>query len=91
MDDRGQGRCRRCGGATVANLPDQLPAGLKNISKQGPLELTDGKMVIEAQSADPGWLLLEVTGKNAQGKDIKAAGGAVFSPESIQPSAAPPR
>lgn len=75
------------GDATALTSPKfAIKPGGQNASKQGPLELTDGKMVIEAQSANPGWILLEVTGKKADGKDVRGLGGALFSGEQIKPS-----
>ena len=79
--------------AAVAALQSptyQIKSGGLNVSRQGPLQLTDGKTTIEAQSAEAGWLLLDVSAKDAQGKDIRAFGGAIFSPEQIKPSSACP-
>lgn len=67
----------------------RVKTGGLNVSKEGPLQLTDGKATIEAQSAGPGWLLLDVSAKDTQkqNKDIRAYGGAIFSPDQIKPSA----
>lgn len=76
--------------AAVAALQSptyRIKTGGLKVSKEGPLQLTEGKTTIEAQSADPGWLLLDVSAKDAQGKDINAFGGAIFNPGQIKPSA----
>ena len=49
------------------------------------LDLSSGSAVIDATLEEPGTVLLEIKAK-ADGKDIRALGGAVAAPEHIQPS-----
>lgn len=62
--------------------------GLTELSK-GKAALTDGKGTIEAKLDEPGWLLAEVSVKTKD-KQLKAHGGALVSPEKIQPAAPRP-
>jgi cephalosporin-C deacetylase-like acetyl esterase len=60
--------------------------GLTELSK-GRLPLAEGRETkIEAKLDEPGWLLLEVSVKLAQGKKLTALGGALVSPEKIRPA-----
>ncbi|MCX7044385.1 MAG: acetylxylan esterase [Candidatus Sumerlaeota bacterium] len=59
--------------------------GISELAK-GKAALTDSKGMIEAKLDEPGWLLAEVTIKTTDGKQLKAAGGALVSPEKIQPA-----
>jgi cephalosporin-C deacetylase-like acetyl esterase len=59
--------------------------GLTELSK-GKVPLPDGRGQIEVKLDEPGWLLVEVSVKPAQGKKLTALGGALVSPEKIQPA-----
>lgn len=59
--------------------------GLAEVNK-GQLALSGGRGQIEAQLDEPGWLLTEVSVQLAEGKKLKALGGALVSPEKIQPA-----
>ena len=76
--------------AVVTDLKYELKTGGLTVSRSGPLTLSEGKTSFTASFDHPGWLLLEVTGKNAAGQEIKAAGGALFSPRKIEPAIPPP-
>jgi cephalosporin-C deacetylase-like acetyl esterase len=55
------------------------------------LALANGKETITTPaSASPGWVLLEVQGKDAQGAEVQAFGGALIEPEKIAPVSTPP-
>jgi cephalosporin-C deacetylase len=56
----------------------------------GSLSLSAGGAKVEATLQAPGTLLLQVDAKQADGKSIKALGGAVADPDKIQPSARRP-
>jgi cephalosporin-C deacetylase len=59
--------------------------GMTEIAK-GKVALNTGKGRIEAKLEEPGWLLVEVTIPGANNKPVKALGGALVSPEKIQPA-----
>lgn len=59
--------------------------GMAEVAK-GKIALSDGKGQIEAKLDEPGWLLAEVSIRPAQGRRITALGGALVSPEKIQPA-----
>lgn len=59
--------------------------GLTELAK-GEVLISDGKGLIEVQFDEPGWLLAEVSIKPSPDKKITAAGGALISPEKIQPA-----
>lgn len=59
--------------------------GLTEVS-QGVAKLSNGEGQIEGHLEDPGWLLLEVTVRSGTNKAVKALGGALVSPDKIQPS-----
>ena len=59
--------------------------GLTEVIK-GKATLTDGQGQIEAKLDTPGWLLVDVSIKPAADKRITALGGALVSPEKIQPA-----
>ena len=63
--------------------------GLTEIS-QGAVKLSNGEGQIEGRLEDPGWLLVEVTVRSGTNKAVKALGGALVSPDGIQPSAPRP-
>jgi cephalosporin-C deacetylase len=63
--------------------------GLTEISK-GKTDLAGGQGQIETKFDEPGWLLLEAIIRPATGRPIRALGGALVSPEKIQPSSARP-
>lgn len=63
--------------------------GLNSIS-QGEVTLGSSPSLVKAESSAPGWLLLEVEAKTANGTTVRALGGALFSPEEIKPATAPP-
>jgi cephalosporin-C deacetylase-like acetyl esterase len=65
------------------------PDGLGESAK-GSLPLTDGVATYEARLDAPGTLLLELEAKAADGRTLKAHGGAVATPERIEPSAPRP-
>jgi cephalosporin-C deacetylase len=77
-------------GADVAEATFTVKkGGLTEIAK-GKTDLAGGKGQIESKLDEPGWLLLEATIRPAGGRPIKALGGALVSPEKIQPSAPRP-
>ncbi len=57
------------------------------VRRRGNLDLGKESAIIEASLPTPGWVLIEVTATNAQGKAVQAYGGALFSPSEINPSA----
>ncbi|MCX7010096.1 MAG: acetylxylan esterase [Kiritimatiellaeota bacterium] len=54
---------------------------------QGTVFFNNGSAVLTASLKEPGALLAEITAKTAEGKELKALGGAVVSSEKIKPSA----
>jgi hypothetical protein len=72
--------------ADVAEASFTLKKGGLKETTQGLVLLTEGKGFIEARLDEPGWLLLEVIARPASDKSIKAFGGALVSPERIQPA-----
>lgn len=63
--------------------------GLKETS-QGAVKLSNGEGQVEGRLEEPGWLLVEVTVRAGTNKAVKALGGALVSPDKIQPSAPRP-
>jgi cephalosporin-C deacetylase len=63
--------------------------GLTEIN-QGTVNLSNGEGQIEAKLEEPGWLVVEVTVRSGTNKTVKALGGALVSPDKIQPSAPRP-
>jgi len=63
--------------------------GLTEVS-QGAAKLSNGEGQIETRLEEPGWLLVEVTVRSGTNKAVKALGGALVSPDKLQPSAPPP-
>ena len=63
--------------------------GLTELTK-GKVRLSDGQGQIEAKAEEPGWLLVEVSIKPSKDKKISALGGALVSPQKIQPALPPP-
>ena len=59
--------------------------GMTELTK-GKIALSDGQGQIEAQLDTPGWLLVDVSIKTAPDKKVSALGGALVSPEKIQPA-----
>jgi cephalosporin-C deacetylase-like acetyl esterase len=59
--------------------------GLIEMAK-GQAKLFDGKGQIETKLDEPGWLLVEVSVKLANAKQLKTLGGALVAPEKIQPA-----
>ena len=59
--------------------------GMTELTK-GKVALADGQGQIEAQLDTPGWLLVDVSIKTAPDKKVSALGGALVSPEKIQPA-----
>ncbi|HMB94709.1 MAG TPA: alpha/beta fold hydrolase [Tepidisphaeraceae bacterium] len=57
---------------------------------EGKLILTDGVGEVQARLNEPGWMLLKVTAKTAEGRTIIASGGALANPEKIQPASPRP-
>ena len=57
---------------------------------KGKTMFTDGQGQIEAKLDEPGWLLVEVSVNAGDDKQIKGLGGALVSPEKIQPAAPRP-
>jgi cephalosporin-C deacetylase len=66
-----------------------LKKGEWTLLRDGTLDLSSGSAVIDATLDDPGTVLLEIKAK-ADGKEIRALGGAVAAPDKIQPSAPRP-
>ena len=54
---------------------------------QGTVPFNNGKAALTATLQEPGAILAEVTARTADGKQLKALGGAVIAPEKIKPSA----
>lgn len=73
-------------GADVAEAAFTLKAGGLTDLSQGKIALSDGKGQIEAQRDAPGWLLVEVSIQPAAGRKVTALGGALVSPEKLQPA-----
>ena len=59
--------------------------GMTEISK-GTVVLKDGKGEIQSKLEEPGWMLAEVSIQSGTNKPVKAIGGAITSPEKIQPA-----
>jgi cephalosporin-C deacetylase len=59
--------------------------GMTEVAK-GKVALANGQGQIEAKLDEPGWLLADVSIRPAQGRRITALGGALVSPEKIQPA-----
>jgi cephalosporin-C deacetylase len=59
--------------------------GLTELTK-GKVALSKGQGQLEARLDEPGWLLAEVSIKPVQDKKITVLGGALVSPEKIQPA-----
>ncbi|OIR03719.1 acetyl esterase Axe7A precursor [mine drainage metagenome] len=74
----------------LSNLRYEIKPGALHVSKSGVLKLAGAHTVFTAVRNDPGSLLLEVTGREADGKTFTALGGALFSPDKIKPSAPAP-
>lgn len=75
--------------AGVKALYKVKKGGLNAVS-EGEVLLSGSPASVTAQSAAPGWLLLEVEAKAENGSTIKALGGAIFSPEEIKPATPAP-
>ena len=76
-------------GAEVAEATYVVKKGGMSELAKGKAVLTDGKGQIESKLDEPGWLLVEVSVK-AGDKTLKMNGGALVSPEKIQPAIARP-
>ena len=59
--------------------------GLTELAK-GKVQFSAGQGQIEAKADEPGWLLLEVSVKPGRDKKLTALGGALVSPQKIQPA-----
>ena len=64
--------------------------GLTELTK-GKVPLSAGQGQIEAKAEEPGWLLVEVSIKPGKDKKITTLGGALVSPQKIQPALPRPR
>ena len=80
----------RLKGAEAAQASYVLKKGGLTEVSQGSVNLSDGEGQIETRLEEPGWLLVEVSVRSGTHKMIKALGGALVSPEKIQPSAVRP-
>ncbi len=87
--------------AWLIDIKEGTPSSLKDVRylikqgglevvREGRLDLAKGHATVQATSKSAGWLLLEVTAKGSNGEDIRALGGALFSPGEIRPSAPAP-
>lgn len=80
----------RVTGADVAEAAYTVKdGGLAELSK-GIVALEEGQGQIEARRDTPGWLLVEVTARPAEGPKLAALGGALVAPEKIEPALARP-
>ena len=77
-------------GADVSELAFVLKKGGLTELTKGSVPLSDGQGQIEAKFEDPGWLLVEVSIKPGNDKKITTLGGALVSPQKIQPALPPP-
>lgn len=77
-------------GADVAEAAFVVKKGGLTEVNKGRIALSGGQGQIEAKLDEPGWLLTEVNIKLADGKKLKALGGALVSPEKIQPALSRP-
>jgi hypothetical protein len=66
-----------------------LQGGLTEIAK-GNADLKEGKATVRASRDTPGTLLLKVAYKPENGKEVTGLGGAVYAPDQIKASTAPP-
>jgi cephalosporin-C deacetylase len=73
-------------GADVSEAGFILKQGGLTELARGKATLAEGKGQIDAKLDEPGWLLVEVSVKTTNGKPVKALGGALISPERIQPA-----
>ena len=77
-------------GADVSEATFVLKSGGLTEMTKGQVALAHGQGQIEAQLDTPGWLLVDVSIKPAQGKKVSALGGALVSPEKIQSAVSRP-
>lgn len=78
-------------GAATASLKYRVKRGGYTTQSEGTVVFANGKATVEANSNEPGWILLEVDATNAEGKPARALGGALYSPEKIAPAVAAPQ
>ncbi len=76
----------RVKGAEVSEAAWTVKKGGMTELAKGKAVLKEGEGQIESKLDEPGWLLVEVNVKLADDKQIKALGGALVSPEKIQPA-----
>lgn len=77
--------------SATAKLAYRVKRGGYTTQSEGTVTFQNGKAKIEASSNEAGWILLEVDTTNAEGKPGRALGGALYSPEKIQPAVAAPK
>lgn len=78
---------RGAGAEAIKEAGYAIKRGGATPAGQGTVFFNNGGATLAASLKEPGALLAEVTAKTADGKDLKALGGAVVSPEKIKPSA----
>lgn len=54
------------------------------------VSLASGETAVTAKLDQPGWLLLKVSAKKADGKTVEAQGGALIAPEALKPATPEP-
>lgn len=73
-------------GSDVSEAAFILKKGGMTEVKRGTVAIKDGQGKIEAKLDAPGWLLVDVSIKPDPSKKVTALGGALVSPEKIQPA-----
>lgn len=76
--------------ASLQSPTYRVKSGNLTTVASGALSFTGDQAIVTSKFDQPGWLYLEVEAKSATGATLKAIGGAIVSPELIQPSAPPP-
>ncbi len=76
--------------ASLQSPTYRIKSGNLNTVGSGALTFTGSQAIVTAKLEQPGWLFLEVEARSAAGALLQALGGAIVSPELIQPSAPPP-
>lgn len=73
-------------GADISEAAYVLKSGGMAEIAKGTIQFKDGKAEILSKLEEPGWILAEVSIQSTNNKTIKAIGGAIVSPEKIQPA-----
>jgi cephalosporin-C deacetylase len=72
--------------ASVTTAHYQVKKGGATVVGEGDLDLSKGVAHLEMSSEEAASFLAEIKGKSADGRDIRALGGAVVAPDAIKPS-----